>query len=146
LVGGDLPGCLEAVQLGRADVHQHDIGPELARQRNGLASVRGLSRDIKVGLGVKERAEAGADDRLVLGEQDTDDQPAWREALPGFGVRSACAEVHATRAEVGYLRARARCTLEHVFAPRDLELLEPGGHDRGLELRLEQSPGYSVGP
>ena len=36
--------------------------------------------------------------------------------------------------------------LEDILTPGDLEILETGGHDRGLERCFQQRPGYSVGP
>lgn len=60
--------------------------------------------------------------------------------------RLARAEVHAARAELRNILTRTRCICEDVLAPCDLEVLEAGGHDRGLELCFEQSPGYSVSP
>jgi hypothetical protein len=71
-IGSDLTRGLQTVELRHADVHQHKVGAKLASKRHGLASVRGLPRDLEVGLGVEESAKAGADDRLVLGKQDAD--------------------------------------------------------------------------
>src|SRR6266545_887180 len=71
-VGGDLSRRFEAVDLGHADVHQHEVGAKLARECHSLASVGGFAGDFEVGFGVEKRAEAGADDRLVFGEQDAD--------------------------------------------------------------------------
>src|SRR5215218_5576921 len=42
--------------------------------------------------------------------------------------------------------AGLRGAAEDVLAPGDLEPDETGGHDRDLELCLQQSPGYSPGP
>ena len=47
-------------------------GRELARQRDRLAAVAGLADDLDVGLGAQDHAEAGADEALVVGEQDAD--------------------------------------------------------------------------
>src|SRR5258708_17926937 len=57
----------------------------------------------------------------------------------------ARAEGDAQRAEVSSA-ARLRCTAEDIRAPGDLEVDEAGGHDRGLELRIQQSAGNSAGP
>ena len=56
------------------------------------------------------------------------------------------AEVDTTRAERCHLRSWLRGALEDVRAPGDLEVGESGGHDRGLELCLQQSSGDSPGP
>ena len=72
LVGQDAPRRLEAVELGHADVHQDDVGPQRAHLVDRLAAVRGLADDLDVGLGVEDHAEAGAHERLVVDEQDAD--------------------------------------------------------------------------
>jgi len=55
------------------------------------------------------------------------------------------AEVDAERSESGRTR-RLRRAGEHVFAPGNLEVLETGGQDPGLELCFQQSAGNSSGP
>jgi len=78
--------------------------------------------------------------------------PAWHVAIfrraeaADALARLAGAEVHTPRSELRDVLTRTRCVCEDVFTPCDLEVLEAGGHDRGLELCLEQSPGYSVSP
>ena len=42
--------------------------------------------------------------------------------------------------------AGTRRSFKDIASPYDLEVLEAGGHDRGLELCFQQSTGYSVGP
>jgi len=42
------------------------------RVRRGIGTVDGLPDDGEVGLGVEQRAEPGAHDRLVIGDQDRD--------------------------------------------------------------------------
>src|SRR2546421_3677741 len=71
-VGGDLPRGLEAVELGHADVHQYEVGTELTGERDSFESVRGLSCDFEVGLGVEQCAEAGADYWLDFGDEYAD--------------------------------------------------------------------------
>lgn len=58
--------------------------------------------------------------------------------LPRFEVDPLGAEL---RRAPGLRSAR-----EHVRAPRDLEVDEPGGDDRRLKLRLQQSAGDSPLP
>ena len=55
-------------------------------------------------------------------------------------------EVDAACAEVGDFLARYCGSLEDVLLPGDLEVLETGGHDRGLERCIQQRARYSVGP
>ena len=62
-------GRLDAVELGHADVHQHDVGGELARLLDRLQAVGGLADDVEVVLGVEDHPEARAHERLVVGDQ-----------------------------------------------------------------------------
>ena len=71
--GGDqLPVACEAVELRHADVHQHDVGPALAAWRRPAAPSLGLADDLDVGLGLEDHPEAGAHQRLVVGDEDPD--------------------------------------------------------------------------
>ena len=69
---GELPGGLDAVDLGHADVEQADVGSQLAGECDGVEAVGGLTDDLDVFLGVEEHREAGPDDLLVVGEEYTD--------------------------------------------------------------------------
>jgi hypothetical protein len=68
----DPPGGLESVELGHADVHQHDGGSEAGRLADGLDPVARLGDDLDVGLAGEQHAEACADHRLVVGDEDAD--------------------------------------------------------------------------
>ena len=73
LVGGeDSPGRLEPVELGHADVHQHDGGVEARGLVDGLDPVARLGDDLDVRLAGEQHAEACADHRLVVGDEDAD--------------------------------------------------------------------------
>ena len=64
------PGGLDPVQLRHADVHQHDVGLQLRAPRSTASSaVGGLADHVDVVLGVEDHAEAGAHERLVVGDQ-----------------------------------------------------------------------------
>ena len=76
LVGTDPPGCLQTIDAGHPDVHQHDVGAMLACERDGLGAVFGLTDDFDVVSGVQQHAKAGADQRLIVGEQDADHDAA----------------------------------------------------------------------
>ena len=71
-VGEQAPRGLDAVELGHADVHQHDVGLERADLLDGVEPVGGLAHHLEVVLGVEDHAEAGADERLVVGDQQSD--------------------------------------------------------------------------
>ena len=69
--GGDDPARrLDAVELGHADVHEHDVGLEVVGHRHRLGAVGGLADDVEVVLGVEDHLEPGAHERLVVGDQD----------------------------------------------------------------------------
>ena len=73
------PACgLEAVDAGHLDVHQHDIGLQPLRDRDGLLPVACLADDLDVVLGLEDQPEAGAHQRLVVGEDDADCHVAAR--------------------------------------------------------------------
>ena len=73
VIGGeDPPRRLEAVELGHADVHQHDRGPEASGLVDRLESVARLGDDLDVVLAGEQHAEAGADHRLVVGDEHAD--------------------------------------------------------------------------
>ena len=76
-------GGLDAVDLGHPDVHQDDVGSLAAGQRYRLAPVGRLAGDFHVGDGVDEQPEGGAQQRLVVGEQDAD-----RHGVTGLPLRS----------------------------------------------------------
>ena len=72
-VGGeDAPGRLEPVELGHADVHQDDRRIEARRLVDRLEPVARLGHDLDVLLAGEQHAKAGADHRLVVGDEHTD--------------------------------------------------------------------------
>ena len=72
-VGGeDAPGRLEAVELGHADVHQHDGRVEARRLVDRLEPVARLGHHLDVLLAGEQHAKAGAHHRLVVGDEHAD--------------------------------------------------------------------------
>jgi hypothetical protein len=69
---GESPGDLDAVLAGHADVDKADVGPELAGEADRLGPVGSLGDHFDVGLVLEDQAQAAADQRLVVGEQDPD--------------------------------------------------------------------------
>jgi hypothetical protein len=67
---GEFTGGGDAVEVGHADVHQHDIGREPTRSFDGLASGRCLPDDLDGGVGGEEFDETGAHQVVVVGDQD----------------------------------------------------------------------------
>src|SRR6185436_17398068 len=80
-VGDDLARRLEPVDLGHADVHHHDVGAELTHERDRGAAVVGLAHHLEVVLRVEQEAEAGPDQRLVVGEHHSDHRLATTSAV-----------------------------------------------------------------
>jgi hypothetical protein len=70
--GNDLPRGFNAIQLGHADIEHGDIGVVLCHEFDGLTALVGFGHDFKIGLLFQKKFDAGADDRVVVGEQDTD--------------------------------------------------------------------------
>jgi hypothetical protein len=66
------PRSLDPVHLRHADVHQDHVRLQPLRLRHGIGPVRGLSGDVDVLLGVEDHAEAGADERLVVHDEDAE--------------------------------------------------------------------------
>ena len=62
----------EPVELGHADVHQDDPRMEAAGLVDRLEPVARLGDDLHVLLAAEQHAEAGADHRLVVGDEDPD--------------------------------------------------------------------------
>ena len=75
-VRDDPPRGLETVELGHADVHQHDVGTERPDQVDRVAAVRRFADDLDLGLGVEDHAEPGAHECLVVDEQHADHDAA----------------------------------------------------------------------
>ena len=77
------PGGFQPVESRHADVHEDHVGPELSGQVHGVGPVGRRTDDLDVVAGVEQRLETGADQALVIGEQDPDHRagPAGRRAL-----------------------------------------------------------------
>src|SRR5581483_850366 len=72
VLGEDASGRLEPVQLGHADVHEDDGGAVARRLLDGFETVARFGDDLDVLFFGEENAEAGADHRLVVGDEDAD--------------------------------------------------------------------------
>jgi hypothetical protein len=68
----DPAGDLGDVEPGKIGVQERHVGAELLRDRHGVVAVAGLSHDRDVLLALEERAEAGAQDGMAVGDDDTD--------------------------------------------------------------------------
>src|SRR3990172_3983477 len=63
---------------GHADVHQHDVRAQHARQAHGLVAIGCLADDLQIGLGIQERAQARAQDAVII----RDENPNRHKASP----------------------------------------------------------------
>ena len=68
----DAPRRLEPVELGHADVHQHDRGMEARGLADRVEPVAGLGHHLDVLLSRQQHAKAGADHGLVVDHEDPD--------------------------------------------------------------------------
>ena len=60
------------IHRGHADVHQHYVGAALTSDGERLGAIFGLTHDLDVRGGIQENTKAGADQRLVVGQQNAD--------------------------------------------------------------------------
>ena len=106
--GRDLARRRDPVELGHADVHQHDVGPQPLRAVDGLLAVGRLADDRDVVLGLEHHPEARPHERLVVGDEDADAHRASvigsdaRTTKPPSGRRPACSSppYSATRSRI----------------------------------------------
>src|ERR1022692_3592196 len=66
----DPPGCLDAIQHRHPDVHDHYVGPQPARGRDGVLPVAGLAHDGDRRLAVQDLAQSDPDQCLVVRDED----------------------------------------------------------------------------
>ena len=66
------PGGRDAVELRHADVHQDDVGLVQVNSREHVAAVGGLADDVEVRGAGQHDPQAGADQRVVVDEEDAD--------------------------------------------------------------------------
>ena len=81
-VDGELLGRLDPVDARHPDVHQDDVGREVAGPGHGLLAVGGLADHVEVGLDLEDHPEAAPDQRLVVGDQDL----SWRRPAPAHAA------------------------------------------------------------
>ena len=62
----------QPVEVRHPDVHQHHVGMQLGHEPDRLEAVVGLTHDLQVVLEVEDRSEAGPQQLLVVGDQDSD--------------------------------------------------------------------------
>lgn len=83
---GQQAGGLQAVEDRHADVHQDDVRPYLPGESYRGPPVPALARHLHVGLGADDGDQRGADQHLVVADQDPD--RCAHEGLPGMRART----------------------------------------------------------
>ncbi len=66
------PGRLEPSDAGHVEVHDHDIRPQRCCALHGLLARPDLRHDLHVMLEVQQRCQAGAQNAVVIGNDDSD--------------------------------------------------------------------------
>jgi hypothetical protein len=82
--GDDLPGRLDAVHLGHADVHQDDVRGQFTHPLDRVAAVHRLADDLDVRHRAQQDREALAHHHLVVRDQHAD-RHASPSLAPGAG-------------------------------------------------------------
>jgi len=79
----DLAGGFHAVEEGHADVEDGHVRLELTGFFNGFTPVGGLGANLPTVPGLQEGAEAGADNVMVIGYEDSNwqDEPQYLQVL-----------------------------------------------------------------
>ena len=72
---GELARGLDAVDSGMRMSNRQTSGRSERASVDRLAAVGGLADDLDAGLGVEDHLQAGADDLLVVGDDDADHAP-----------------------------------------------------------------------
>jgi putative molybdopterin biosynthesis protein len=76
LVRDDLPGGLDTVKHRHLNVHERDVRAVLGGQRHRLPPVDGLGDHLDVIFRLEQRPDTAADQRLVVSQQDPDQDGA----------------------------------------------------------------------
>jgi hypothetical protein len=130
---GQLVDRARTVDLGHPEVHEDDVGPEPLGRNHRLAAVGRLADDLELRIAVEDAAEAVADDRVIVDDEQADrwhgrHQGAWTPiagtradtAVPPPGSDSI-ASVPATR----LIRCRIAVSPTRRSPAPDLGDLEP---------------------
>ena len=70
ILGEDLPGRLDAVELGEADIHDHQVGLELEHLAHRGAAVARFSDDLELRMLLQKRAEPVQQHLMIVHEED----------------------------------------------------------------------------
>src|SRR5262245_24361725 len=112
---GELSCRRDAVEIGHADIHQHDVGIEAARSVDGFPSRRGLSDDLHRGISGEELDQAGAHEVVVVGDQHP--RHVYRTLAARDGRRVPHADDLRARRVDGEVRPTGGFTRRAEFVP-----------------------------
>jgi len=71
VVGGDLPGRVDAVQVGHRDVHDHDVGRQFLGHSHRRAPVRRLADHRKALFAFQQSPQALSYDLVIVRYEDS---------------------------------------------------------------------------
>src|SRR5713226_9162780 len=83
---GEAARRLDAVNAGHAKVHQDDVRMQRADGVDRGRSVGGLADDFEIRLGIEDHSKAGANERLVVDDEDSYHPPPRPSPARGEGV------------------------------------------------------------
>ena len=66
----DLRGCVQAVEQGHPDVHDDDVGMNIASQPYGFAALGGFAHHFHVRHAIKQKLQPRPDDPVVVRDQN----------------------------------------------------------------------------
>jgi hypothetical protein len=69
---GEAPACFGAAQARQARVEEYDVGPGLVYQLGELLGGAALADNLEIGLGLKDRLYAFADDLMIVDDENPD--------------------------------------------------------------------------
>jgi len=69
---GEAPACFGAAQARQAHVEEYDVGPRLVYQLGELLGGAALADNLEIGLGLKDRLYAFADDLVIVDDENPD--------------------------------------------------------------------------
>ena len=141
----DLARGLEAGHARHRHVEHRDVGVLRLGGFEGAHAVGGLGHHLHVGLAVDQHAQAGADDAVVVGDQDADHRILSVTEVPPFGAERTSSSPPTSRArsamprrpspcDAGIAGARGAARVEAAAVVADAQL---GAVLRHLQLHLD---------
>ena len=89
----DAAGGVDAVEAGHVDIHHDDVRSERQRDLDGLLACRSLSDDLGVGDRFEESTKPCSEERVVVGDEDSDRRVHHAVSAAGRRGRDATTSV-----------------------------------------------------